>query len=35
MKIIVPESAVKILKEIMAENTDKPSCVRVYFAGMG
>ena len=33
MKVIAPESAINALKEIIAENQDKPNSVRVYFAG--
>lgn len=33
MKVIAPESAINALKEIIAENQDKPHSVRVYFAG--
>ena len=33
MKVLAPESALNALKEIIAENQDKPNNVRVYFAG--
>ena len=33
MKVFAPESAINALKEIIADNQDKPSSVRVYFAG--
>ncbi|MEG0855267.1 MAG: Fe-S cluster assembly protein HesB [Terrisporobacter sp.] len=33
MKVIAPESAIVALKEIIAENQDKPNSIRVYFAG--
>lgn len=33
MKVMAPESAINALKEIIAENQDKPNNVRVYFAG--
>ena len=33
MKVFAPESAINALKEIIADNQDKPHNVRVYFAG--
>ena len=33
MKVFAPESAISTLKEIIADNQDKPHNVRVYFAG--
>lgn len=33
MKVFAPQSAVETLKEILADNQDKPNSVRVYFAG--
>ena len=33
MKVFAPESAINALKEIIADNQDKPNSVRVYFAG--
>ena len=35
MKVFAPESAISALKEIIADNQDKPNNVRVYFAGYG
>lgn len=35
MEVFAPESAINALKEIIAENQDKPNSVRVYFAGFG
>ena len=31
MKITVPDTAIETLKSILAENTDKPQNIRVYF----
>ena len=33
MKVQAPQSAINVLKEILANNHDKPQNVRVYFAG--
>lgn len=33
MKVFAPDSAINALKEIIADNQDKPNNVRVYFAG--
>ena len=33
MKVQAPQSAINVLKEILANNQDKPQNVRVYFAG--
>lgn len=33
MKVFAPDSAINALKEIIADNQDKPHSVRVYFAG--
>lgn len=33
MKVQAPESAINVLKEILANNLDKPQNIRVYFAG--
>ena len=35
MKVTLPETAVEVLKEILSESSDKPSNIRVYFAGFG
>lgn len=35
MKITLPESAVDTLKDILKDNQDRPSNIRVYFAGIG
>lgn len=35
MKITLPESAVKTLKDIISDNKDRPQTIRVYFAGIG
>ena len=35
MKITLPESAVKTLKDILQDNQDRPQTIRVYFAGIG
>ena len=35
MKITLPESAVKTLKDILQDNQDRPHTIRVYFAGIG
>ena len=34
MKITVPDTAIETLKSILAENTDKPQNIRVYFQGV-
>ncbi|MDR0879705.1 MAG: Fe-S cluster assembly protein HesB [Clostridioides sp.] len=33
MKVTLPETAITTLKNIMADNQDKPSSIRVYFEG--
>lgn len=33
MKVQAPQSAINVLKEILANNQDKPQNIRVYFAG--
>ena len=33
MKVQAPESALNVLRDILANNQDKPQNVRVYFAG--
>lgn len=35
MKITVADTAIKTLKDILADSQDKPSNIRVYFAGVG
>ena len=35
MKITLPETAVKTLKDILQDNQDRPQTIRVYFAGIG
>lgn len=35
MKIKVADSAVSTLKDILADNQDRPKNIRVYFAGVG
>ena len=35
MKITLPESAVKTLKDILQDNQDRPQTIRVYLAGIG
>lgn len=35
MKITLPETAVHTLKDILKDNQDRPSNIRVYFAGIG
>lgn len=35
MKITLPETAVKTLKDILNDNQDRPNSIRVYFAGVG
>ena len=34
MKITVPDTAIETLKSILAENTDKPQNIWVYFQGV-
>ena len=33
MKVQAPESALNVLRDILANNQNKPQNVRVYFAG--
>lgn len=35
MNVILPQSAVELLKDVISDNSDKPSSIRVYFAGFG
>ncbi len=35
MKVNVPESAVRTLKDIISDNKERPSTIRIYFAGIG
>lgn len=35
MKVTLPETAIKTLKDILQDNQDRPKNIRVYFAGMG
>ena len=35
MKVTLPNTAVETLKNILADNKDKPNNIRVYFEGMG
>ena len=35
MKVTLPETAIKTLKDILKDNQDRPTIKRVYFAGMG
>lgn len=35
MKVNLPESAIKTLKDILNDNQDRPTNIRVYFAGIG
>lgn len=35
MKVKVADSAVSTLKDILADNQDRPKNIRVYFAGIG
>lgn len=35
MKVILPQTAVDTLNEIISENKDKPKKIRIYFAGFG
>ena len=35
MKVTLPESAIKTLKDILKDNQERPQNIRVYFAGMG
>ena len=35
MKVTLPETAVKTLKDILQDNQDRPQTIRVYFAGIG
>lgn len=35
MKVKVADSAVSTLKDILADNQDRPTNIRVYFAGVG
>lgn len=34
MKVTLPETAIKKLKDILKDNQDRPQTIRVYFAGM-
>ncbi len=34
MKVTLPETAIKTLKDILADNQDRPKNIRVYFAGV-
>ncbi|SCI80468.1 Uncharacterised protein [uncultured Clostridium sp.] len=35
MKVKVADTAVSTLKDILADNQDRPTNIRVYFAGVG
>ncbi len=35
MKVILPQTAIDTLNEIISENKDKPKSIRIYFAGFG
>ena len=35
MKVTLPETAIKTLADIIKDNQDRPSSIRVYFAGIG
>lgn len=35
MKVTLPESAIKTLKDILKDNQERPQNIRVYFAGRG
>ncbi|WP_195940310.1 Fe-S cluster assembly protein HesB [Romboutsia sp. 1001713B170131_170501_G6] len=35
MKVNLPQSAIDLLKSIIEKNKDKPSTIRIYFAGFG
>ena len=35
MKVTLPDTAVDTLKDILKDNQDRPSNIRVYFAGVG
>lgn len=35
MKVTLPQSAVELLKDILSDNEDNASTIRVYFAGFG
>lgn len=35
MKVEIPESAVKTLKDIISDNKERPNTIRIYFAGIG
>lgn len=35
MKVTLPETAVNTLKDILKDNQDRPTNIRVYFAGIG
>ena len=34
MKVTLPETAIKTLKDILEDNQDRPKNIRVYFAGV-
>lgn len=35
MKVTIADTAVSTLKDILADNQDRPNNIRVYFAGIG
>ena len=35
MKVTLPESAIKTLKDILNDNQERPKTIRIYFAGIG
>ena len=35
MKVTLPQTAIDTLNKIISENNDKPSSIRIYFAGFG
>lgn len=35
MKVTLPQTAVDTLKDILKDNQDRPTSIRVYFAGVG
>ena len=35
MKVTIADTAVSTLKDILADNQDRPNNIRVYFAGLG
>ncbi|MGL6108199.1 Fe-S cluster assembly protein HesB [Romboutsia sp.] len=35
MKVILPQSAVDLLKDVISDRSDEPATIRVYFVGFG